>query len=374
MTERRSRALNMGPQPYLKHRSSPAPTGRQSLAKGEAECERLLGALLTWYDKNKRDLPWRRTRDPYAIWVSEAMLQQTQVVTVLPYYDRWMSRFPTIGSLANATEQEALSLWQGLGYYRRCRLLLEGARYVAAQGMPSSSESWEKVPGVGRYTACAISSIALGEQVPVVDGNVERVYARLAACYHPKPKLNKKAWDWAASLVPAERPGDFNQALMELGATVCRPANPDCLACPVQSMCQAHAQGRVAELPVRSPKTKTVSLQFHVWIPIFEGLYGLRQIPEGEWWENMWEFPRASSECDLGEIVGEGEVLPCGGLRHSVTHHRITLIVSQIECAGKSEALKWVSGEELMQMPLPSPQRKALALMRKAAGSLFAGG
>lgn len=328
---------------------------------------------MAWYGSNKRDLPWRLTRDPYAIWVSEAMLQQTQVATVLPYYLRWMARFPTVCSLAGADEQEALALWQGLGYYRRCRMLLSGARYVALHGLPGSALEWERVPGVGRYTACAISSIALGERVPVVDGNVERVFARLTGCFDLKPVLNKKAWEWAASLVPADRPGDFNQALMELGATVCRPLNPDCSLCQVSSYCKAYEVGRVAELPVRSPSPQTVPLSYHVWIPVCDGLYGVRQIPEGEWWENMWEFPRAVLESDLKEIVGEGEVLACGGLRHSVTHHRITLTVSRIQCVVKSSDLKWVTEEELLQLPMPSPQRKALALVRKAAGSLFAG-
>lgn len=324
----------------------------------------IVAALLTWYRESKRDLPWRRTRDPYAIWVSEAMLQQTQVVTVLPYYERWMARFPTVCSLANSDEQDALAIWQGLGYYRRCRLLLDGARYVALHGMPSSALEWQRVPGVGRYTASAIASIAFGEQVPVVDGNVERVFARLLARSETKPALNKKAWEWAAQHVPADSPGEFNQALMELGATVCKPSNPDCRVCPVSSECKSYAGGRVLELPIRSPKPETVQLGFHVWIPMCDGLYGVRQIPPGKWWENLWEFPTAESENELVQVVGSGQAIFRGTVKHSVTRHRITLCVSTIECANPAASLRWVSSVDLKGLPMPSAQRKALALFK----------
>jgi len=292
------------------------------------------------------------------------MLQQTQVATVLPYYKRWMTRFPSVQTMAEGDEQEALSLWQGLGYYRRCKMLLQGARFVVLHGMPCSAQSWLKVPGVGRYTSSAIASIAFGEQVAVVDGNVERVFARLTACAEPKPTLSRLAWSWASQQVPSDRPGDWNQALMELGAVVCKPSNPDCGRCPISSHCAAYASDRVSELPVRQPKPVTVRLESVLWIPACNGLYGVRQVPPGEWWENMWEFPRAHSELELRAMVGEGEAEHCGTVRHSVTHHRITMGVYLVRCANQSPALRWVTRGELDDLPMPSPQRKALALLR----------
>lgn len=312
-------------------------------------------ALLAWYDANKRDLPWRRTSDPYAVWVSEVMLQQTQVATVIPYYDRWMSRFPTLEALASASEADVLSLWQGLGYYRRCRMLLQGARWASEHGTPESASEWIRAPGVGRYTAAAIASISGGEKVAVVDGNVERVFARFTGCELSGPALTRAAWEWAEKQVPPDRPGDWNQAIMELGATVCKPREPLCPSCPLALDCLAFPDGRQASLPVPTAKPETVHLKQAAWVHLWENQYGLEQIPAGEWWEGMWRFPPSSN--------GPGKTI--GVIRHSVTHHRIALSVHLVtQPAGH---LQWYSLEELKHLPMPAPQRRALKMAMAVA-------
>lgn len=307
-------------------------------------------ALLDWYDANKRDLPWRLTHDPYAVWVSEIMLQQTQVATVIPYFERWMARFPTVEILARAEDQDVLSVWQGLGYYRRCRLLLAGARWVAENGFPSGASDWLGVPGVGRYTAAAISSIALGEPVAVVDGNVERVFARLTGCASAGSGLTKAAWEWAPLQVPADRPGDWNQAMMELGATVCRPRDPVCPLCPLSDSCVAFRDGRQAELPVAAPKVSTIGLHRNALVVVWNGQFGLEQIPGGEWWEGMWRFPMAIGVSVIGTV------------KHVVTNHKITMDVYLEELDAPREDLRWFTPDELKHLPMPAPQRRALKL------------
>lgn len=322
------------------------------------------GPLLAWFDVAKREMPWRRIKDPYAIWVSEIMLQQTQVITVIPYWIRWMERFPTVASLAQADEQEVLSLWQGLGYYRRCRLLLQGARWVEENGMPATAADWLKVPGIGPYTAGAIASIAFNEPAALVDGNVERVYARLAGDAASGKELHDRAWLWAKRNVHCDRPGDWNQALMELGATVCKPVAPDCLSCPLSEYCVGFQSKRAEELPTKSPKLQTVKLSQVVWVPIHEGRFGVRQIPAGQWWEGMWEFPRtAGATTNLVEMVGESWPESVGIIRHSVTNHRITIDVSFVRCELPSDQLVWLTKEELTTLPMPAPQRKILRLV-----------
>lgn len=336
----------------------------------ELESEDWRERLIDWYDRNKRDLPWRRTKDPYAIWVSEAMLQQTQVATVIPYWERWLVAFPTVESLAKATDEDAMTLWQGLGYYRRCRFLRQGAEYVVRHGMPKTAAGWREVPGVGPYTAGAIASIAFEDKAALVDGNVERVYARIAADEKTGTALNRAAWTWAEQSLLRERPGDWNQALMELGATVCKPVEPRCPECPVEAHCQARQMWEVDRYPQREAKRATVDLRHIVWVPVFEGRLGMRQIPKGAWWEGMWEFPRldATASPDPGplrEIVGPGWVQEAGIFRHGVTHHRITVEAALVRCEAASGELTWFAEDELAGIPIPAPQRKALALIRK---------
>jgi A/G-specific adenine glycosylase len=217
---------------------------------------RLRSAVLEWYDSNRRDLPWRATRDPYAIWVSEIMLQQTRVAIVIERYTSFLARFPTVLALAAATEQDVLALWSGLGYYRRARMLHQAAQIVAQElggCIPTSSIELRKLPGIGAYTAAAIASIAFGERIAVVDGNVERVISRLRGWESADPageaKIRRKVEEFAGSLVDALRPGDFNQALMELGATVCTPRNPQCLNCPWTAACNTRGEHRTPQRP-----------------------------------------------------------------------------------------------------------------------------
>ena len=291
------------------------------------------------------------------------MLQQTQVITVIPYWERWMARFPTVESLARAEEQEALAIWQGLGYYRRCRQLLAGARWVVEHGLPTTAEGWTQVPGVGPYTAGAIASIAQGVPAPLVDGNVERVYARLAGDASSGPSLHRAAWKWAAAELYRSRPGDWNQALMELGATVCRPLEPACAQCPLEPRCVARQSWRAAELPTRIAPRATIRWDRQVWAPLFHGQLGVRQIPEGQWWQGMWEFPIANTEEELRTLCGAGWVEQVGRIRHSVTHHRITLDVSLLHCDAPATSLTWRSPAEVALLPLPTPQRRILKMI-----------
>ena len=208
--------------------------------------------LLDWYDSNRRALPWRESRDPYAIWVSEIMLQQTRVGVVIERYKEFLTRFPTLASLAAAPEQEVLALWSGLGYYRRARMLHKAAQFVVENCggvMPRAADQLQQLPGIGAYTAAAIASIAHGERAAVVDGNVERVLCRMEG-WDAGPSIKPEIWRLAALLIDPERPGDFNQALMELGATVCLPRNPQCLTCPLVKDCTTRGEHK---RPARAP-------------------------------------------------------------------------------------------------------------------------
>lgn len=252
--------------------------------------------MLAWYDRAQRDLPWRHTSDPYAIWLSETMLQQTQVATVIPYYQRFLALFPTVAALAQASRQQVLTAWAGLGYYRRARHLHEAAQQMVERHngqVPATLEALRALPGIGRYTAGAVASIAFGQRAPVLDGNVMRVLARLLVLRADiaKPQTQKYLWEVAERLVPVRRPGDFNQALMELGATICTPVAPKCNACPVRRLCRAAAAGVQEELPVkRAKKPRPVVRRVAVVLTAGSDVL-LLQRPAGVLWEHMWEFP-----------------------------------------------------------------------------------
>jgi A/G-specific adenine glycosylase len=219
----------------------------------------LHSSLLAWYARERRDLPWRRTRDPYAIWLSEVMLQQTRVETVIPYYERFLARWPSVGSLAEAPIDDVLAAWSGLGYYRRARMLHAAAQAIAGEeAFPGDARSLERVKGIGRYTAGAVASIAYGEVAPLVDGNVARVFARLFALEDDVRSTQgiARLWTIASALVAESDPGAWNQALMELGATVCVPRDPRCLVCPVRDACRGRALGLERELPRAKAKAK----------------------------------------------------------------------------------------------------------------------
>ncbi len=305
------------------------------------------------------------------------MLQQTQIATALPYFTRWMDRFPTVQSLGQASENDVLQCWQGLGYYGRCRTMLETARHIVASGFPESKEAWQALPGVGPYTSGAIASITLGQRCAAVDGNVERVFARLTACESSGGLMTRAAWKWAESVADFDRPGDWNQALMELGALICTPRQAKCAHCPVARSCVAKMSGRVSEFPRPKPKPPIEDLSQLVWVPYHEGRFGLRQIVEGRWWRGMWEFPREPSN-EIGTIALRNSIGKCGlhhlgQLRHTVTHHRITLEAYVALTERRSPNLVWFPPQELSTLPMPAPQRRIFDLARRSLDVLLRG-
>ncbi len=343
-------------------------------------------ALLAWFRSNARDLPWRRTRDPYRVWLSEIMLQQTRVEAVLPYYERFTAAFPHVQALAAADLDRVLRLWQGLGYYSRARNLHKAAQRVTAEHggrFPATAEALQRLPGVGRYTAGAIASIAFGERVPVVDGNVKRVLARLFAIAEriDEARTVERMWDLAGRLVPPGSPGDFNQAMMELGATICTPRNPRCDACPVGRWCEAVRLGRQNELPTRRRKKPIPHHEIVAAVIRRNGrlLLGKRR-PEGLL-GGLWELPggkvepRETHEAalarelreELGIEVRVGRRLT--SVEHAYSHFSITLHVYACErVRGRFRAryhteLAWASPARLDGYAFPAATVKALRQM-----------
>ena len=306
-------------------------------------------ALLAWYRRHRRDLPWRRTRDPYAIWVSEVMLQQTRVAAVLEHYARWMARFPTVQSLAEADEPEVLAYWSGLGYYRRAHFLHAGARAVLAERsgrLPRTAAELKKLPGIGDYTSAAIASIAFGEAVAVLDGNVERVLLRLEG-----PASGAALRARAAALLSPEHPADHNQAMMELGATVCLPRAPLCLSCPVQPWCRTRGEHPVAPRKAAVARTLAYALVERESAGGLDVLLTQREASESLM-PGMWELPVAHAA---------GEQAPLLTVRHAITVHNYTVHIyrSSLEDA-RSETGVWVSTARLPLLPLTGLARKVL--------------
>jgi len=270
-------------------------------------------AVVTHYRRDRRDLPWRRTRDPYAIWVSEIMLQQTRVATVIPYWERWMAKFPTVRALAAAPLDDVLSAWAGLGYYSRARNLHAGAQSLGSGELPRSASELRQVRGIGPYTAGAIASIAYGERTPLVDGNVARVLARVFAVTDDIKSTagQKLLWQRAGALMtalPAEHaPGDLNQGLMELGATLCSPTSPRCLLCPLAAQCEAARTGRQDELPVVAARKKESELPIlaraALWMADGDRVVLARRAPDGLF-GGLWELPQGESRIDIAKALG----------------------------------------------------------------------
>ena len=307
-------------------------------------------ALLHWWDADHADLPWRRNKDPYAIWVSEIMLQQTQITTVIPYFERWLARFPTVQALAEAPLDDVLKLWEGLGYYSRARNLHAAAQAVVRDWngrLPQTAADLMKLKGIGRYTAGAIASIAFNEPAPVLDGNVIRVLSRLTDLPDDVTQTATKnaLWQLAEQLVPAQRPGDFNQALMELGQQICLPAKPRCLLCPVSAHCLARQRGTQLERPVRPPRQRTPHYDVVagiIWaqdavIGDPESKFLIAQRPFDGLLGGLWEFPGGKQEANetlpqalVREIEEELAIqIEVGSfltsIKHAYTHFRITL-------------------------------------------------
>jgi A/G-specific adenine glycosylase len=310
-------------------------------------------SLLRWYDANRRDLPWRRTSDPYRIWLSEIMLQQTRVAAVLEHYRVFLERFPDVASLASAPEPAVLAAWSGLGYYRRARMLHQCARRIVERysgRFPTRADKLRDLPGIGRYTAAAIASIAFAEPVAVVDGNVQRVLERFLGC-NVTPA---SAWDQAQRLLSPSRPGDFNQAMMELGATVCRPRQPMCGACPVRKMCAT--KGEV-------PRTKTPALQTKrlLWCALDcrDGRIRLVQRSErASLMPGMWELPNWPAAGANGSTL----VQPWRTFRHSITVTDYTVHVARGTDArnAKRDHGRWIAIGRLSELPITGLTRKIL--------------
>jgi A/G-specific adenine glycosylase len=336
-----------------------------------------LAALGAWYRRNRRALPWRRTRDPYAIWVAEVMLQQTTVKTVLRYYQTFMEHFPTVAALAEAAEEAVLATWSGLGYYHRARNLHRGARHLLAQHagqFPRALPTALAIPGVGLYTASAVLSIAHDTPLAVVDGNVRRVLARVYALRGPEWQRDAAFYNLATELLERTSPGEWNQALMELGATVCTPAQPGCAACPIASPCQARRLGIQEELPATRQRRRPVAVTVAVaLIQDNERVLMVRR-PEGRVLGRLWEIPqtglesrgREDLEHELAETYGlaivPGALLAVG--RHAITYRRIRLEVYAARLtrppAHDPDRSRWVTPAEIAALPVSSITHKVL--------------
>jgi A/G-specific adenine glycosylase len=307
--------------------------------------------LLAWYDAHARDLPWRKSRDPYRVWVSEIMLQQTRVAAVIKHYQQFLRRFPTVEKLAAARESSVLAAWSGLGYYRRTRMLHAAAKVIVRQlhgEFPLTADGWRELPGIGRYTAAAIASIAFGEAVAVVDGNVERVLQRIAG----KPLSTAQLWQAAEALLDRARPGDFNQAMMELGATVCSPRAPACLTCPVVDVCAT--RGELAGLRQTSRQKRR---EIHYAFDLRDSHVFLVQRPaHSSLMPGMWELPEIEAPVDHAK--------PAFTVKHSITTTDYTVRVWN--AAIETTRGEWIPVSRLTRLPLTGLARKIL----RRAGAL----
>ena len=345
--------------------------------------------LLDWYAENARELPWRGHPDPYAVWVSEIMLQQTRVETVIPYFQRWLERFQTVSALANAPQGEVLSLWEGLGYYSRARNLHKAARQVVSKfkgEIPQDIKNLTTLPGIGRYTAAAIASIAFGKNEPALDGNIRRVLSRVFNVTDPTRSSpgERLLWSLAEEHLPPGQAGDFNQAMMDLGATICLPKKPDCPTCPVMAICQAHALGIQEKRPV--PRTKAKIPHHTVTAAVIQqdNKVMIVQRPQDGLLGGMWEFPGGKREpgeelaaCLRREIIEElgAEIKirsPFGIFKHAYTHFRVTLHAFLCTLNGSQPQLKehtdlrWVLPEDLDEFPMGKIDRQIANKLRQS--------
>jgi A/G-specific adenine glycosylase len=343
--------------------------------------------LTAWYARHARPLPWRKTADPYRIWISEIMLQQTTVAAVVPYFERFLKRFPTLAALAEAKEEEVLRLWEGLGYYSRARNIHKAARLIVEkrQGeFPEEVAALRELPGIGRYTAGAIASFAFDRRAPLLEANTLRLYCRLLG-YRGDPRSaagQKVLWDFAERIVPRKHPGLFNQALMELGATVCTPENPNCQQCPVRTSCAALANGWQREIPLRAARAAPTNVTEVAVAVHRDGRYLMLKRPPGERWAGLWDFVRFAWEDGEGQSPARiaGAVHRHAGvevavaeqiaeIRHSVTRFKITLCCWAAEWTGgeierASGEHRWVAPQRFARMPLSVTGRKLARLVQ----------
>jgi A/G-specific adenine glycosylase len=345
--------------------------------------------LLAWYGKHARDLPWRRSRDPYRVWVSEIMLQQTQVATVREYFSRFVRAFPNVRRLAAADEQQVLRLWEGLGYYRRARQLHTAARKIVAEHggrFPRTVDDLRTLPGIGRYTAGAIASIAFGQRAPILEANTIRLLSRLVG-YRDDPLSSagqRFLWQLAEDLLPQANIARFNQALMELGSLICTPSEPNCEVCPLCSLCKARAAGNQHEIPRPKPKKTYTELREAAVIVRKNGRVLMRQCAEGERWAGLWDFPRFELESE-GPLFTHEEIvmklraqtgITCAPramlttIKHGVTRYRITLdcyqavYVTGRPQARKGSAVGWKAFDHVAALPLSTTGRRIAEFLR----------
>ena len=355
--------------------------------------------LLHWFRRNARPLPWRKKYHPYEVWVSEIMLQQTQVETALPYYKRWMKNFPTIKSLAKGSEKRVLKLWQGLGYYSRARNIHESAKCLIKQYggvFPSDYSAILTLKGIGRYSAGAIASIAFNQERPIVDGNVLRVLSRIYAIKKPiDVEKNKELfWKLEEKLIPKGDARNFNQALMELGALICRKENPLCVSCPIQNNCKAYRLNKVESFPVRKNKKKMVKVEAGALILSRDNKYLIQRRPVGEIMGGLWEFPEWKLSYDKKLSVNtiknmtlenaKKEYGPnltiqplAATIKRNYTHHIESLYVFRAELSDSTDNLKprhgwkrvWATKNQLVKYPFSSAHAKIVALTVGDAGA-----
>lgn len=349
-------------------------------------------ALLLWYQENARQLPWRNHQDPYAIWVSEIMLQQTRVETVIPYFQRWMKAFESIEALASANQQLVLQYWEGLGYYSRARNLHKAAQIIQREWncqLPSDIDNLQKLPGIGRYTAAAIASMAFGKDEATLDGNIRRVLARVFNLEIParSPAGEKQLWHWAQDNLPAGSGGEYNQALMDLAASICLPRNPHCQECPLKTFCRAYALGVQSQRPVLPVKEPVPHYVVTAAVILQNEQVLIAQRPANGLLGGMWEFPGGKVEpgeslvdCltreieeELGCHIRVGETF--GEYQHAYTHFRINLhaFLCRVEAgepqAKEAQQIAWVSAQNLRQYPMGKVDRQISLRLQ----SLFSG-
>ena len=376
MTDRRN--ATTGPNIPTKRRGPSDPTWRRNVRR----------RLATWFAKNAREMPWRRTRDPYCIWISEIMLQQTQVATVIPYYERFLAELPDVAALARAREDRVLRLWEGLGYYRRARQMHRAAKQIVREHggqFPRNKRDVLALPGIGKYTAGAILSIALDAREPILEANSIRVLCRWSAFPDDPTAAAGQRYLWALAelMLPRKNVGQLNQALMELGSLVCMPNKPQCENCPVTGYCQAQTHGQCAQIPAPAAKKQYTDLREAAVVIRRNGHVLLRRCGADERWAGLWDFPRFEIEARGGakldrELIDKTRHLtgitvdlagPLATIKHGVTRYRITLNCRQADYARGScnpkarDAFEWVEPAELESYPLSATGRKIARLL-----------
>ncbi len=347
------------------------------------------GLILAWFLKNERNLPWRKTYEPYQVWISEIMLQQTQMDRVVEYFARWMKRFPDVTTLARAKERSVLKAWEGLGYYSRARNIKKAAEKLVKEHngtIPENYDALLSLPGIGPYTAAAIMSIAYNRSYPVVDANVERLFARWEDIDLPvkQKQVHNHITGRVQEMMDHAAPRDLNQALMELGALVCTPKNPDCANCPVRNQCKALAAGTVAERPVKGKKNETIDIVMACTILKKNGKFFIQQRQYDDVWGGLWEFPggrikdgESPENTAIRELLEETELQAGSMVRfktviHFYTRYRVTLHSFLTDIKGDAQPklhaalqYRWVSLEELEEYPFPAGHRQLICKLKE---------